>query len=502
MKNVKWKIENILKVLCAVFVLGGLLFAQETMPEPSAPRSVKIPAVKEITLKNGLKVAIVERKNVPLVSVQLLIKSGAQNEDNEKAGLADMTASLLTKGTKTRTANQIAEEIAFLGGSINSGANWNSSTVSINVMSDKLNQALAIMSDTVLNPAFKPDEIDLLKSQTLDGLTYNLKQPGFLANYVASKYSFNEHPAGGTPHSINAITQDDITDFHKATYDPKNAVLIFTGDISDAQASNLAQKYFGKWENLAELMQTPKNANGMIEKSKEAIPGRKSKETQQSLLKRILVVDLPNSGQAAVTYAKDLGNVGRTKEDYFFPASVLNSVLGGGYSSRLNQEIRIKRGLSYGAGSSFGWRGTKSNFSTRTQTKNESAAQVAELVLEEVKKLEDGKIADTELGPRKLVLTGTFGRNLETTGGLAGAIADLYSFELSPNELNNYMKSVQAISDAQIQKFAGENLSGGDIIIVGDYAKFKDDLSKRFPNMKVEVIEADKLDLSKESLQK
>ena len=494
--------------LCAfafiLFAVGLTAFAQETPPAPSAPKSVKIPAVKEITLKNGLKVAIVERKNVPLVSVQLLIKSGAQNEDNEKAGLADMTASLLTKGTTTRTANQIAEEIAFLGGSINSGAGWNSSTVSINVMSDKLDQALAIMSDTVLNPAFKQSEIDLLKSQTLDGLTYNLKQPGFLTNYVASRYSFNEHPAGGTPNSINAITRNDIVDFQKENYEPKNAVLIFTGDISADKANALAQKYFGKWNK-----QTVNGSAKYPDEGKTSRVIKNQKEAQNTLIKRILVVDLPNSGQASVSYAKSLesGRVGYNKNDVsvntnYFPSIVLNSVLGGGYSSRLNQEIRIKRGLSYGAGSSFAFRNINSNFGTRTQTKNESAAQVVELVLEEVKKLEDGKIIDTELGPRKLVLTGTFGRNLETNGGLAGAIADLYSFELSPNELNNYMNSVQAISDAQIQKFAGENLSGGDIIIVGDYAKFKDDLKKRFPDMKIDVIEADKLDLNKDNLQK
>ena len=498
MKNGKWKMENILKVLCAVFVLGGLLFAQEMPPEPSAPKSVKIPSVKEITLKNGLQIVVVNRENVPLVTVQMLIKSGAQNEPTAKAGLADMTASLLTKGTPTRTATEIAEQIAFLGGSINTGASWNNSIAVVNVMSDKLDQALAIMSDAVLNPSFKQDEIDLLKSQTLDGLTYNLKQPGFLANYVASKYSFNEHPAGGTPNSINAVTREDINEFHKENYTPKNAVLIFTGDITAEKAESLAQKYFGKWNGQKTVQGSAKYSNGI--KSPSVI--KNQIESQNHLFKRILVVDLPNSGQAAVTYAKDLTSVGRIREDYYFPASVLNSLLGGGYSSRLNQEIRIKRGLSYGAGSSFGWRGTKSNFSTRTQTKNESAAQVAGLVLEEVKKLEDGKIADTELGPRKLVLTGTFGRNLETTGGLAGAIADLYSFGLPASKLNSYMESVQAISDAQIQKFAGENLSGGDIIIVGDYAKFKDDLAKRFPDMKVEIIQADKLDLSKESLQK
>ena len=186
----------------------------------------------------------------------------------------------------------------------------------------------------------------------------------------------------------------------------------------------------------------------------------------------------------------------------YFPATVFNSVLGGGYSSRLNQEIRIKRGLSYGAGSGFAFRSSSSNFATRTQTKNESAAEVAELVLAEVAKLAEGKVADTELGPRKLVLTGNFGRSLETTGGLAGAIADLYSFGLPTTSLNAYMTSVETVSDAQIQDFAGANLRGGDIIIVGDYSKFKDDLKKRFPKMEVKVIEAADLDLSKDDLKK
>jgi len=176
--------------------------------------------------------------------------------------------------------------------------------------------------------------------------------------------------------------------------------------------------------------------------------------------------------------------------------------LGGGYSSRLNLEIRIKRGLSYGAGSGFAWRQNNTNFSTRTQTKNESAAQVAELVIEELKKLRDVSVDSAELVPRKSVLTGNFGRNLETTNGLAGAISDLYSFGIPTSELNSYMMSTNAVTDAQIRQFADASLAGGDMIIVGDYSVFKDDLAKRFPDMKIEVIKADALDLSKDSLQK
>jgi zinc protease len=218
-------------------------------------------------------------------------------------------------------------------------------------------------------------------------------------------------------------------------------------------------------------------------------------------VRRILVVDLPDSGQASVTYARAIRGVGRGSKQYD-AASVLNSVLGGGYSSRLNQEIRIKRGLSYGAGSSFGWRSGTANFGTRTQTKNESAAEVAELVVAELQKLATGTISEAELVPRKSVLTGSFGRNLETTGGLAGALGDLYSFGIPASQLNTYVASVNAVKDAEIGSFAKANLNSGDILIVGDYAKFKDDLAKRFPNVPVDVVKASELDLTKETLRK
>jgi zinc protease len=496
--------------LCAfaliLFVLNLTSFAQtETPPKPGAPRVAKIPAVVEKKLPNGLTVATVERKNVPLVTIEILVKSGARAEAMDKAGLANMTASMLTKGTKTKTASQIAEQIEFLGGSISAAAGWNNSVVQINVMSDKLDAAMAILSDVVLNPTFKQDELDLLKSQSLDGLTYSLKQPGFLANYVASKYSFGEHPAGGTPDSLNKITAADIVNFKNENYTPYNSVLIFTGDINAARANALAQKFFAKWkEPVSKPLLT-------------AVPMKMASETkaktnpESQLVKRFLVVDLPNSGQASVNYSRNIdnGRVGKCLEaqkcdtnDIYFPANALNSVLGGGYSSRLNQEIRIKRGLSYGAGSNFGWRWEKANFSTSTQTKNESAAEVAELVLAEIERLTTDSVSEAELNPRKLVLTGDFGRDLETTGGLADKVGELYGFYLSPQELNSFISNVQSTSSTQIKAFAQNYLKGGNIIIVGDYSVFKADLAKRFPNMKIEVIKADSLDLSKDNLQK
>lgn len=485
MKNRFWILDFRFWIGLLLVALGsGAVYAQ---PEPGPVRSVNIPAVQEKKLKNGLTVAVIEKTGVPIVTAQLLVRAGAQSEPTAKAGLANIAGSLLAKGTTTRSAEQIAEEMEFLGGELNSGAGWNSSFVTMSVTSDKLPQAFAIMADVALNPAFKQEEIDLLRSQELDGLKYNLTQPGFLANYVASRYSFNEHPAGGTPSSLEGIGRVDIQNFYSSAFTPTNSVLIITGDITIAKAAALAESHFTKWMS--------NRAGG------GAVVGGTASPSGTSLVNRMVVVDLPDSGQASVNYFKPVNGLGRTKKEYY-TASVLNSLLGGGYSSRLNLEIRIKRGLSYGAGSSFTWRGGRTNFGTRTQTKNESAAEVAELVIAELKRLKDADAAGDELTPRKSVLTGGFGRNLETTGGLTGALADLYSFGIPAAELNNYMTSVNAVGAVNVKEFAATYLGGGDIIIVGDYSKFKDDLAKRFPNMKVEVVKIDDLNIDSPTLRK
>jgi len=455
----------------------------ETPPAPAPPKSISVPAAQERKLPNGLTVAVIERKSSPLVTAQLMVRAGASSEADNKAGLANFTADLLTKGTTTRSATQIAEDMAFLGTELNTGAGWNSSTVSFTATPDNLPGALEVMADVVMNPTFKQEELDLLKSQTLDELKYNLKQPSFIGNYVASKFTFGEHPAGGTPSSINTITRDDVAAFHEI-YIPQNSVLIFAGDITLEQAASLASKAFASWKGGRPL------AKG------DGISVGRSRDSG-----RMLVIDLPNSGQASVTYALEVSGVGR-RDKRFYDAAVLNSVLGGGYSSRLNYEIRIKRGLSYGAGSNFAWRGLNSDFATRVQTKNVSAAEVAQLTVAEIKRLTAESVPNGELVPRKSTLTGNFGRNLETTAGLASAVAELYSYGIPASELNNYMSSVNAVSDAQIRDFASKNLLGGDLIIVGDYSVFKNDLAKRFPNMKVDVIKADDLDLSKDNLRK
>ena len=483
MKNNRIFHVSLLIVFAVVAQTRGV-GAQVPMPNPGKPRTVSVPAVKEIKLKNGLTLAVVERPAMPLITVQLLVKNGSGAEPKEKAGLANLTASMLTKGTKTRSATQIAEEMEFLGSSIFSFAGWQNSSAGMSVTSDKFDAAMTVFADVARNPVFSQEELDLEKSQAVDGLTANLSQPGFLANYVASTYSYGEHPTGGTLASIASITKADVADFYAKNFRPEDSVLIFVGDISPDKAVAAAEKHFGNWQAAGKRPGDP------------SVPTvGTSKAAGKTLIKRLLVVDMPNSGQASVNFVKPIGGLGR-RDKHFYSASLLNSLLGGGYSSRLNQEIRIKRGLSYGAGSSFGWRPTRTNFGARAQTKDESAAEVAELILAEIKRLGETVATDTELSPRKSVLTGGFGRNLETNQGIAGALADLYAFGIPTSELNAYMNNVNSVQNADVRSFASSNLFEGDLIIVGDYAKFKDDLAKRFPNVKVEVVKASDLQSS------
>ena len=214
---------------------------------------------------------------------------------------------------------------------------------------------------------------------------------------------------------------------------------------------------------------------------------------------RVVVIDMPDAGQAAVVVARR--GLKRTDSEYY-RGIVANTVLGGGYSARLNQEIRIKRGLSYGAGSSLSARRDVGPFTASTQTKNESGAEVASLLMSELTRLSSEPIADLELTPRKAVLTGNFGRNLETTGGLVAQVANLALYGLSLDEINNYIKNVQAVSAGDVQKFAGTRIDqkGANLIIVGNSKLFLENLRKQFPN--VEVISITDLDLNSAGLRK
>src|SRR5215212_11154776 len=477
-------------VLLCCLLCAGIANAQTpqaTPPPPASPRSGTFPKPVEQTLPNGLRVIVIERRETPLISAQLLIKNGGEVDPPELAGLADMTANLLTKGTQTRDATKIAQEVESLGASLDSGARWDSSFAIVSGMSSKIPQAMEILADVVRRPTFKSEEVERLRQQYLDNVTLALGDPGTIARMVAARVVFGDspygHPVGGTTESLTRITAADIVKLHSRFYRPDNGILVIGGDINAKDGLALATKYFGDWQKPATPL-PPSSA--AMESAAAAKSGR------------VVVIDKPDAGQAAVYLART--GINRKDPDYY-TGVVANSLLSG-YSGRLNQEIRIKRGLSYGAGSSLDARRGVGPFVASAQTKNESGAQVADLLLGEITRLSASPPADVELTPRKAVLVGSFSRNLETASGLVGQVGSLALYGLGLDEINRYINNVQAVSTADIQKFAGTRLDAktSNIIIVGNAKVFLPELQKKFQN--VEVIPITKLNLNTALLKK
>jgi zinc protease len=479
-------VKNVVAAAIA-FSLAVPLLAQEqvTPPAPAAPRQVNIPTPAEKTLANGLRVIVVQKKGLPLVAARLLVKTGSEADPADRGGLADMTGTLLIKGTTTKSSEEIARGVEALGATIESGGGWDASYVSLTSLAPNFSQAMGYLADVVRNPTFKKEELDRQRDQNLDAIRVAMQRPNSLANYVASRVLFGTmpygHNVGGTPESLPRIKREDLVSFHKRYYRPDNALLVIAGDIEPQAAFEVAQKQLGGWKKGGGALAT------ITVKSAVAAPAS-----------RVVVIDMPEAGQAAVVVARQ--GIRRVDPAYI-TAEVTNSILGGGYSARLNQEIRIKRGLSYGAGSRFDVRREAGPFTASAQTKNESAAEVAGIIIEEIGRLGTVSVPESELTPRKAVLIGGFGRTLETSAGLVNEIADLALYGLSLAEIKRYVAGVQSVTAADVQKFATSNLGANpSVIIVGDAKKFVEPLKQRFKN--VEVIPLSELDLNSPSLRK
>lgn len=481
-----------LSALFAVALVATSAFAQQvTPPAPAPPRQTRIPQAEERTLPNGLRVIVVPKHDVPLVSARLVIKTGSEADFANEAGLAQMTAALLTQGTKTRSAAQIAREVEALGSSIESDAGWDESWVALTVMSPRFARAMEYVGDVVRNPTFKTDEIERVRQQSIDAVRVAMQEPQSLARFVSARVVFGEtpygHSVGGTPESLARISRTDIVSFHSGFYRPANAVLVVAGDVAPAEAFRIAENVFGSWNRPDEVPPTD--------------PDAVRQRTPMSTTPRVVVIDDPEAGQAAVVVTR---RGLRRVDPQYFAAGVANAILGGGYSSRLNEEIRVKRGLTYGAGSGFDLRRDVGPFTAATQTKNESAAEVAGIIVDEMTKLGTGDVAEPELTPRKAVLIGNFGRSLETSSGIADRISGLALFGLPLDEINRYVAGVQAVTSAQVKEFAAAQLPGAsaNVVIVGDAKKFLEPLRQRFGADKVEVIPVSQLDLNAPDLKK
>ncbi len=464
----------------SIWAIGGF----DTPPAPSERHEIKFATPKETRLGNGLRVIVAARPGLPLLAAQLLVRNGSEVDPDGFAGTASLAGDLLTKGTDSMSAPEIARAIESLGGSIDSGAGWDASAASVVVMSDKADEALKILADTVRHPAFKQEEIDRLKSQRLDGLRVALQQPGSLARFVTTRVVFGAgaygHASGGTLETVQAIGRDQITQLYQKYYQPRNAAFILAGDITLEQGKAFAQKFFGDWKNG------------------EAAPNEQIKSGAADWKPSQVVVDMPEAGQAAVTVARPA--IERASPDYY-SALVANAALGNGFVSRLNREIRIKRGLSYGAGSSLDPRREQGPFAASAQTKNQSAAEVAGLMESELKRLVSEPVQGEELKSRQAVLTGSYARNLETNRGFVSQISDLATYDLPLDTLDKYIPAIDAVTSEGVTDFAKKYLSEPtSLIIVGKAGDFLEALKKNFPGVK--VIEQKDLDLNQANLTK
>ena len=455
---------------------------RQTPPPPGPPVTPRLPVASEKTLPNGLRVIVAHDGTLPLVTAQLTVKAGGAADPAGKAGLADFTASLLNQGAGTRTAEQVARDVEALGAQIEGSGGWDGSRVSLEAITAKLPAAMAIFADVVRRPTFAQEELERLRARTLDSLEVSLQQPGELARFAAADAVFAGtpygHVLGGSPASIKRFTRADITGFHQAWYRPDDAVLVLTGDLTPEQGFALAEQAFGDWKAPAQpLGQIP-----------AAAPQTKP---------RVIVIDLPGTGQAAVDlYMPAI----RRADPRYYQVLVANSVLGGGYSARLNEEVRVKRGLSYGANSVIDARRGVGPIAATAQTKNESAVEVADLMLREMAGLKSNPPDAGELTARKSTLTGSFGRSVASTGGLASYLSNLALQGVDLNEINRYSPSVEAVTADQVKAMAEQVLdpARATIIIAGDAKTFGAALKAKYPQ--AEIIPADKLNLESASL--
>jgi len=474
-----------------VLLWAGAVAAQQApakpkqTPPPAQPaKKVHFPAFAQKTLANGLRIVVVEQHESPAVGLQLLVQAGKRYEAPAKAGLSQATAELLTQGTATRSAQQIAETIDAVGGDLGIRGAWDAAYANVQVTSDQIDLGLDLLTDVLFHPSFPPEEIERWRSQTLNSLQIQQQDAAYLADAVFDRAVLGDHPYGlpdaGTPESVQGITRDDLVAFHKARYVPDGAILAVVGDVKADDAFAKAERAFGGW----------KKGGGA------QVPAVQPPERTKP---RVIVVDKPDAVQTEIR----IGQIGLafTDPDYFV-ALIYNSVLGEGGSARLYNEVRRNRGLSYGAESSFVPAYQPGPFTVSTFTKSESSAEAVKVSLDVIEGLAKEPVPATELTDRKTYLVGAFPLQIETPQGIASKVVEALKYNYDRAWLESYRDKLDAVTAQQVQSFAQRRIHPDKALIVlaGNAAAFKADLEKVYGP--VEVIPYKEVDLLRADLRK
>jgi zinc protease len=430
-----------------------------TPPPPLPTRPIKLPTSFETTLPNGLVVVVVEDQRLPLVSYRLALRTGDAHDPRELPGLLDMLTGLLTEGTETRTSREIADEVARLGATLQSGASSDYTTVAASSLATFSDEILELMADVALRPVFPPNEVELAKQNTKESLKQQRAQPSFLAGEMVARVMFGEHPysvTAPTPESLDATTRERLIEFHRSTFVANNAVFVVAGDVQRDAILERIKSLFGEWQ-----------AGPLYGDDFPSPPPRTSCSAY--------VVDRPGSAQANIVISN--AGITRTSPDYF-PMLVMHTILGANASSRLFMNLREDKGYTYGAYSSLDARRTAGTFRASAEVRTPVTGDSLKEFFYELNRIRSEPVSEKEISDAKSYLTGVFPIRLETQEGLIDQLVQIKMFDLPDNYLEIYRNKIQAVTIEQIQEVAGKYVRPHEaaIVIVGDGSQLKEQI--------------------------
>ncbi|HLJ50325.1 MAG TPA: pitrilysin family protein [Bryobacteraceae bacterium] len=455
--------------------------AKQTPPPPGPARPFHFPKYETKKLANGLTVFVIEDHRQPLVSYRLdITTAGGSATEASKAGLADLTAGLLRQGTKTRTAQQIANVVDSSGGSLGASATLDVAQAFSTMMKSSSALGLELLSDIVQNPTFPQDEFDRLMRQSLSGLQVTYNDPQNLAQVLAYRTAYGAHsyamPTDGTPDTMRKLKRDDVISFYQSHYGPAYAYLAIAGDVTPSEAFASAEKYFGAWK-------------GNVTATAMAKP-------PASVSRRIVVVDKPDAVQTQYAILQTM--ISRSDPDYV-PLQVANQIFGGSFNSRLNMKLRANEGLTYGATSALEPLRQTGVFTARSFSRTEKTATAIKMMADLLKEYRENPVTESELQEAKAYLAGSFALSVETPADVAQRVLIAAINGLPADYWDTYRDRILAATAEQVKEAVQRHLTPDkmDIVAAGNAAGFAKDLEGLG---KVQVIPLADLDLTAENL--
>jgi predicted Zn-dependent peptidase len=446
------------RILFAIVVASATVLAQAPdrshPPQPGPPPEVRLPQIQKRQLSNGLPVWIVELHEVPVAQVNLLILSGSADDPQRRYGLASMTASMLDEGAGSRSALQIADAIDYVGADLTTGSGIDSSVVRLHVPVARLGDALAIMADVALRPTFPGEELERVRQQRLTSILQARDDPATVAASAFSRVLYGTSHRYGTPISgsaetIKTFTPEDLKTFYASVYRPENAALVAVGDITPDRLIPMLDSNFGSWKGAAG------------EPTKPPMP-----PVQQPASREIYLIDKPGAPQSEIR----IGGIGvpRSTPDYF-PLQVLNTILGGSFASRLNNNLREEHGYAYGAFSGFDMRTGPGPFAAAAAVQTDKTADALTEFFKELNGILKPIPAD-ELTRAKNYVALRFPGTFETTGDMSRRLEDLIVFHLPEDYFSKYVQNIQAVTAADVQRVASKYILPARfaVVVVGD----------------------------------